>query len=481
MKPTLRIVWATGWLWLGCLCSPWAQAAEALGHAEAVSGDDAPVEAEAEEPPETRFSASLETWLYATRILLTGNNLLNAGNRLAKIPGMQMASDTRMNITAERGPLSLLIQPRFLIERDDAGPQTDAAIRADVSAFRKSADLTQFNTKLKLGDHTLVLGRELSTWGPGNFRSPSNPFYYDSGRTSPLASTPGIDLIRYTYKLGDVRINLSKVFSTNQITPTIDMGNSRLLKLDYQGENYLLSVNAVQRPGYANFVGAFAQYSPDDAWMLFGEFGTAKPVSGNVDLPRIGQVIKRAQDGLAQFGLFQQPAKAAASSTLGAAYTLESGHVVSAEWLHNAGGLNQAQQERYFRQIELARAVPNALTQVPAPFNQLPGLNQLPAAGRTISDGLVGVTLAQSPPLLGRDYLWFSVQSNAQDTKKYWRAEWSQSMADHSGRLLIYAEKSFKPKLSAFVAVSATTGGARSDFGSFVKGTLTLGFKVFAF
>jgi len=149
--------------------------------------------------------------------------------------------------------------------------------------------------------------------------------------------------------------------------------------------------------------------------------------------------------------------------------------------LHHSAGLNGDQQAAFFRQLELARTIPTALTQLPPPFNQLPILNQLPALGQTVSDALVGVTLAQTPPLLGRDYLWFSVQSNAQDTKQYWRAEWSQSMTDNSGRALLYAEKSLHSKLSAFVALSATTGGAKSDFGAFTKGTLTVGVKLFVF
>lgn len=438
-----------------------------------------------DEGPEARFNAALETWLYSTRIWLTGNNVINPGNRLARIPGTQTLSDTRVNITAEYGPLNILLQPRIVAQKDDAGPQTDPQIRKQVSAFEKTTALTQANARLKLGDHTLVLGRELMTWGPGNFRSPSNPFYYDSGRTSPLAATPGIDVLRYTYNMGAARIHTAHIYATDQITPTIDMRDSNLLKVDYQGDNYLLSVNAVRRQGYADFLGGFAQYSPNEAWMLFGEYGTIKPAT-KPDLPRIGQAIKRLEDGLSQFGLFQQPPKSGSSSVLGAAYTLESGHVISGEWLHNSGGLNREQQAAFFRQLELARTIPTALTQLPppfnqAPFNQLPGVNQLSALGQTINDALVGITLTQTPPLLGRDYLWLSVQSNAQDTKQYWRAEWSQSLTDNSARALVYAEKTFKSKFCTFIALSATTGGAQSDFGAFTKGTLTVGVKLFVF
>jgi hypothetical protein len=399
-----------------------------LQHHVAASTEPAPDTASQEEQAESegaeaRFNASLETWLYSTRIWLTGHNVLNTGNRLARRPETQSLLDTRVNITAEYGPLNILIQPRIVAQKDDAGPQTDPQIRRQVSTFDKSAELTQANARLKLGDHTVVLGRELMTWGPGNFRSPSNPFYDDSGRTSPLAATPGIDVLRYTYNMGSTRVHAARVFATDQIRPSIDMRDSRLLKVDYQGENYLLSVNAVQRPGYADFFGGFAQFSPNDAWMLFGEFGTKKPVSGK-------------------------------SSVVGAAYTLESGHVLTAEWMHNSGGLTRGEQAAFFRQIEQAR---------------------------TISDALVGATLSQAPQLLGRDYLWLSVQSNPQDTKQYWRAEWSQSMTDNSGSAMLYAEKSLMSRLSAFMALSATTGGAKSDFGAFTKGTLTIGVKLFVF
>ncbi len=475
MKTSKPSIWLAFVLMAACLPHQ-AKAAE-----DATSDAPQAVESEAtEDAIESRFSAGMETWLYSTDIKQTGSNVLNAGNRLAKIPRLQSLWDSRLNITAEYGPLYVLVQPRFVIEKNTAGSETDPSVRSEVSGVNRSAELTQASVKLKLGDHTVAVGRELMTWGPGNFRSPSNPFYFDAGRTSPLAATPGIDVVRYTYNMRSTRIHVAQVFSTNQITPTIDMSNSQLLKIDYQGDNYLVSGNLVHRNHYADFLGGFAQYSPDDAWMFFGEIGTVRPLSAS-GLPRIGQVIKRTEDVLAQFGVFQQPPLATSSLVVGGSYTLEGGPVITAEWLHNYGGLTRDQQAQFFRQAELARTVPNGATQLPPPFNQLPGVGSLQGLGQTLSDGLVGVTLTQTPPLLGRDYLWLSMQSNPQNTKQYWRAEWSQSLTDRSGRALLYAEKSFTSKLSGFVALSLTKGGAQSDFGAFIKSTVTFGIKYFVF
>lgn len=448
------------WLALACCLTIPAQAEVQADTSSSDMATEEDTEETASDEPETRFSASLQTWLYSTYIQLTDGSLLNPGNRLAKVPGLQSLSDTRGNIVAEYDTFQLLLQPRVVAQRDSAGYQTDPSVRPQISRFQKEVNLTQANARLRLGNHTFVMGRELLTWGPGNFRSPSNPFYYDSGRTSPLAATPGIDLVRYTYNMGAARLSAAQVFSTDQLSPSLDVGNSQLLKLDYQGDNYLLSFNMVKRKGYADFLGGFFQYSPNDAWLLFGEFGTFKPATPG-ELPRIGQILNRVGDGLSQFGLFQQPPSSAQSVIAGAAYTLESGHVLTAEWLHNQGGLNRSQQQRFFNQIEFTRRL--------APFSQ------------PLSDALVGLTLLQTPPLLGRDYAWLSLQSNAQETKHYWRLEWSQSMTDSSGRLLLYAEKTFKSKYCGFIALSTTTGGPKSDFGAFVKSTVTIGVKVYIF
>ena len=419
---------------------------------EQVEEADAWQEAESK----TRVTASLETWLYASHTALQAGSLLNPGNRLAQTPENQWVSDTRFNIKLDRGDFQALLQPRQVMQWDRPGHETDASVRNNIRQNSSETLFTQAHLRWKHGQHAAVVGRELLSWGPATFRSPSNPLYFDSGRTSPLIATPGVDLTRYTYSLGDFRLNVARVFATDQLNPKVDLGQSTVLKIDHQGDGHLLSLSMVRSKDRGDYVGGFLQYAPDDAWLLYGEYGIARPTRAQ-PVPSALEVI---QGGLTQVARLQQPPSSGGSSILGAAYTLHSGHIATMEWMRSQGGLTGSQQRRFFDEVEQIRQ---------APFNQ------------QVNTTLGGGKLLRTPPLLGRDYLWMSLQSNPQETRQYWRAELSHSAQDRSRRLLLYAEKTFRSKVSAFVAITASDGGPRSDFGAFVKGSVTVGLKLFVF
>jgi hypothetical protein len=338
-----------------------------------------------------------------------------------------------------------LLSPRLLEEQD----ATDQPV-GRVSSHIGSARISQAFLRIKSEGDSVTLGRELFTWGPAVFRSPSNPFYFDAGRTNPLAATPGIDLVRYSLGLGQLRASAAYVFSTSQVLPAEALGRTALFKLDQQGKNYLLSLVASKRRNDAAFVGGFAQFTPDDAWLLYGEFGSSRQA-----------LALTPANGPGPFYTVTRPAPRAMTSLLGANYTLESGRALVAEVLHNEGGYTRGQESQYFQQALAARTL--------AQIN--------PVAGY----GALGQALGQAPRLLGRDYLWLSWQSNPQDSKLIWRAEWTANLGDASGQALLYAEKNFAPRVSGFVAFTQTAGNAQTDYGALTRTRLTLGVKLFVF
>ena len=296
-----------------------------------------------------------------------------------------------------------------------------------------------------------TLGRELFTWGPAKFRAPSNPFYFDSGRTNPLAATPGIDLARYTASLGDWRITPAWVFATSQLSPAQDQADTALLKIDRQGADSLVSLVASQRRGGSRFVGGFAQFSPDDAWLVYGEAGST----------RAPATLVPGQGPAAPLYSVQVPGRRGVDALIGARYTRESGDVLAVEYLHSSSGYAAADQDRYLRQAESAAAL--ARTD--------------PAAGL----GALGQALSQAPRLPGRDYLWLNWQSNPQESRRYWRLAWSQNLSDRSGQASFYLERNLLARLSGFVVLVVNSGNRDSDFGALARASLTLGVKVFAF
>lgn len=402
--------------------------------------------------------ASFETWLYGTRNDLRQDPLTNPGNRIARMPLQTWTLDGRLNLRAENGPVQLLLSPRLTEQRSDvqAASATDALTQT--SSRQGSAKLSQGFVRYLAGDTALTLGRELFVWGPANFRSPSSPFYFDAGRSNPLAATPGIDLLRLTQGFGKFRVTAAHIDASRQIQPAQDWSHTQLLKADHQGSNHLLSLIVGRQHGHrahaGNFVGAFAQLTPDDAWLLYGEIGSSRQAY---------RMLPAAPSATPNGPLFQfeQPAPRSVNALIGASYTLENGQTLIAEWLHTTGGYTATQTQAYFAQAQRASVL--AQTQ--------------PAMGYAS----LGQALAAAPRLLGRDYLWLNWQSNPQEQGMLWRLGWTQNLTDRSAQAMAYVEKNLIPQLSGFVAITTNIGSRNSEFGMLWRSSVTAGIKWFAF
>ncbi len=380
-----------------------------------------------------RITPALETWVYSGRQSVRGDSVLNPGNRVAHLAEAQNVLDVRSNLRVENGPFEAVLSPRWLgqIQRIEQSGQTLTRTHDD------TLKLAQGFVRYKAQDVSLTVGRELLTWGPANFRSPSNPYYFDAGRTNPLAALPGIDMVRHTLGLRSWRVTSAYVVANDQVQPMQVLGHAPLLKVDQQGESHLLSLIVSQPRGQAAFVGGFAQVNLDDAWLLYGEFGSAR----------------EPKNRLAN----TQPPRTQ-TSLVGASYTLERGPIMAAEYLHHSGGYSAAQQTQLFDQA----AATNAL------------LPTQPAAAASL-----GQALSQLPRLMGRDYAWLSVQSNPQENQLYWRLGWAQNLSDRSGQATAYLEKNYWPKVSVFVSLALNTGSPRTDYGMLMRSSTMLGVKLF--
>ena len=412
-----------------------------------VAAQTAPKGEEAGDAPEWRSSASFETWLYGQATDVRNDSLVNPDNRVAHVSSRVLTLDARINGRVEYGDGDFVWNLRgveerrgFAIANATTDYSSDGSLRVGQAVLR-----------YKQASNTLALGRELFSWGPANFRSPSNPFYFDAGRTNPLAATPGVDLARATWGHGKFRVTGAYVFSTSQISPATDLSHSALIKIDHQGSEHLWSLIASHQRNGANFVGAFAHVKPDDAWLVYGEAGSSE------------QVRTLTAGTTAQLPLFtvQQPGARSIDLLLGATYTRENGQTLTLEWLHNNSGYTAEQTKAYFRQAGVAAQwIPFA-----------------PAAAYAS----LGQALGQAPRLLGRDYVWFSWQSNTQESKHLWRMSWTQNLSDRSGQISLYGEKIVWPRVSVFASLVAGSGGLRSEYGALYRSSVIAGVKLFVF
>ena len=395
-----------------------------------------------------KISGSAEIWGYGTGLQRSGNSALNPDNRVAKLPSLQWTGESRINLRLRAESAEIVLRPRLLRQHTVGGSG---------DADTGDAYLSQGFARLRLNDAlTLTGGRELLTWGPANFRSPSNPYYFDAGRTNPLRDVSGIDLARLTYTQGAASFMLAREQSSGHLNSAVTPQHTTLGKVDVRGDDTLVSA-LVATPVYgAPFVGSFGQATLGDAWLVYGEIGSGRrPQTLTLNAAPFGAPFSA-----------QTPAPRQTTELIGASYTRENGQSVSLEWLHDGHGFDKAEEVAYF-----ARAALTANQYLAAPASPF-AASQLSGLGRG---------LGQAPALLGRDYASLLWQSNPQESGLYWRLMWTANVHDRSSQASLYAEKNLSPRFNAFVALTRNLGGGETDYGNLIRTSLTVGIKCFAF
>lgn len=176
-----------------------------------------------------------------------------------------------------------------------------------------------------------------------------------------------MDLARVTHGWDSLRFTGAWVFSTSQLTPAQSQGQTAVVKIDQQGANHLVSLIAAQRQGRAAdvsgsdapFLGAFAQFTPDDAWLVYAAWGSSRQqyalTPGATSTPPL-------------YTVQQNPPRTQTAMT-GASYTFENGQTLTGEYLHASGGYSRVGEQQYFSQAAAANAL--ALTKASLGYGAL--------------------------------------------------------------------------------------------------------------
>ena len=232
-------------------------------------------------------SGKAELWGYAT-----------VTDRVAPLPSPQWTGEARGDLRLAREGAEVVLRPLVFEQHNPEG-----------FADADQAYLSQAYARLRLdGGLVFTGGRELLTWGPGNLRSPSNPLYYDAGRTDPLREVPGVDLARLTWTRGPVTAMAVREQDAGHMDRAETPAPASIGKLDLRGRDSLASVIVANQIWGAPFYGGFAQATLGEAWLAYGEIGSGL----------------RPED----------PARKTAS-LLGATYTLVNGQTLGLEWLRD--------------------------------------------------------------------------------------------------------------------------------------------------
>jgi hypothetical protein len=399
--------------------------------------------------PPWRVSGNAELWAYGTATDRTAASPLNPDNRVAQLADPQWTGEARINLRVSRDGQELVLRPRALVQDTPGnGPGT------------RQAYLSQAFVRLRpVASLTLTAGRDLLTWGPASFRSPSNPLYFDAGRTEPLRDVPGVDLVRLGWTRGPLTLTVGRVLDAERLEPATPPPPMSFARLDLHGQDRLLGLALATPVNGAPFCGAFAQATLDEAWLAYAELGSGQR-------PAALTVSPAPQNLQGAPFTVQTPSPRRETTLLGASYTLVNGQTASLEWLHDGHGWTAHEEAQYFtvagQTADAFRAAPNG-----------------PMAAQQL--GSLGQGLGQAPALLGRDYLSLLWQSNLQETGHYWRLGWTHNLQDRGSQVLAYGEYSLATRFTAFASLSRNLGGARTEAACLFSSSLTLGIKCFVF
>jgi len=361
------------------------------------------------------WSAGWDGTLYAygNRTLLNGDSLLNPGNRVAFLPEWSSIGELRLNFKADNDSLHL-----------DARPIASVRENRNFSGSQGKSDLylSRWQVRARPGSAwSMAGGREVMNWGPAQFRSPSSPFYFDSGRSDPMRELTGMDMAKLVWT-PDVSFGATVAWivrNGDKDVMTDPWKESWLVKVEGRGEQWVYALIAARAPKSVPYFGGYIQFTASDAWMLYGEASWA------------------ALAGLT-------PAPRRATLLAGTAYTFENGQALNLEYLHDGHGFSRSEQNSYFT---LAAVAP-------------------------------GAVLAAMPRLMGRDYLHLVWQSNLMDADGYWRLMAAHNLSDHGSTLSGYGELALAGRYGLFATGYWNFGNARQESAALIRGAVSAGVKV---
>lgn len=350
-------------------------------------------------------------------------------NNTAVLPGLPLDAtsttlDARFDFRAEQGRLRITIRPVLLAgkSRNAYGERT-----------RREAYLSQWQARLAAsGEWNLSIGRDLFNWGPAQFRSPSSPFYFDNGRSDPLRELSGMDNVKAAWTPNvKTSVYIARIMNSGH-AGTDQWKNSWLIKADRVSDNWAGGIALIDAPIQGAFIGAHGQYTATDALLLYAEASSS----------RRANALLSAADVTLPFSVLQRSPRRA-DALLGGAWTFEDGKSINCEYLHDGHGYTSLEERAYFSRMSAS-----------------------PAQG-----------LAFAPPLLGRDYLHFVLQSNLMETGGYWRLMLTHSFTDDGDELSGYVEHAMSGRIALFALAILPSGRSQREFSSLFSRSLTLGLK----
>lgn len=331
---------------IACLLAPTARAQE-QGPAPAQAPLESPapvtesvhVEAAATAASPWKFGARHTLLVYLTQQAAETRGPYNEGNRLARIPDQLADAEWREDWRLDAGPCDARLDLRLVAQQ---------ALRADDGIDRslmRDGYVRIGGVGCRFGDgFEARLGRDVLQWGNATFRSPSNPFFVDTGKTHPIRELLGKDLLQLGWRSAS-GLSVSAVHhfgnARRDDTSPGPFHATSALRIDQVDPTQSLSAIASVRDDGRWRLGGYLTRTVSDAWLLYGD----------ASVQRGGDGLYPLADAAAPAGWRFGPRGSGehallGAALLGAAYTFESGWSLTGEMLVNNEGYDAGERDR---------------------------------------------------------------------------------------------------------------------------------------
>ena len=402
-----------------------------------------------------RFSMDMQSVLAYTYEELIDDSLFNPGNAIAQRPSEQLGLELRPDLQLSGGRFSLTARPRIRF-----GELFGADSPAE-AAFATDAYVNTWKLKAALASTVSVsYGREVLQWGNGTFRSPSNPFFIDTGKLNPITELYGKDFLSLVYTPSPT-LSFTLIDNTGagrREPSAVPFERIVALKLDYVGDKDSAGLIASKQRSRSLRLGGYLTHTASDAMLLYAETTFARGSDG----------FYPQHDSSALGWTFEQSARDSDhlfySHLVGAAYSLEGGATLTLEYLHSNEGFD-SQQARDFRSLgNEARA-------------------QLMVGGPDAAKAgaLLGRGLDPNLRLLRQDYLFFQFFVAEYLDKADIALRYSRTIDDNSAGLSTSIIYSAGQRTQFFFIGSYNRGGRDTQFARLHQYTLFAGLRYFPF
>lgn len=379
----------------------------------------------------------------------TPRNPDNAVGRLAfATVAAQLRPEVRATLFSEK--LRLIVRPRFWANLSDSyvrgGYQTSS-----IGAITVDALYAQIYLHPTL---SVAYGRQTFEWGPAQFINASNRlFHINATQRTAVLSVIGKELLRINWSYGT---NISAVLvaelrnNGEPIYGPLPFDKKALLKLEYASDSGADYIGVVGGSGTLTppWLGLYAATELENGFAFYTDTSLA---FGSLALHPV-----RSDDPTAPIkfsAINDDPARPIILGILGAKYTMLNGLQFGFEWIINTGGYNHSEMKDAFAAVRIPGSSASSLA-----------ANQLALANPGLE-------------VLGQQQLYFSLLGPRLNLG--WETNFSlgylQSLADGSGRALLYVDASIGTQTSVFLNVLLAHGPAYAEHAAYSYGNVLAG------